>query len=82
MRNTIVNSLGILIWIMGGLILVAGIGMGVMSMGGPMGAGYGLMLIIGSILYAIIFCGMFFMFLDIRDATLRTAAAVENLANR
>ena len=82
MRNTIVNSLGILIWVMGGLILVGGVISGVMTMSQPGGGGIGLGIVVGSILYSIIFCGMFFMFMDIRDATRRTADAVENLANR
>lgn len=82
MRNMIVSSLGILIWVMGGLMLVGGVIVGFMSMGQPGGGAIGLGIIVGSILYAIIFCGMFFMFMDIRDATRRTADAVENLANR
>lgn len=81
MRQAIINSLEILIWIMGALIAIASIVMGVLTLGQGF-ALQGLGIIVGGILYAIIFMGMFFLFIGIHSNTKRTAEAVEKLAMR
>lgn len=81
MRDKIIESLNILVWVLAALIVLGSLGAGLMAMGSGQ-AWYGLAVIVGGILYAIVFSGMIFMFLDIRDNTRRTAEAVEALSKR
>ncbi len=81
MRDKVINSLNMLIWVLAGLIVLGSIGAGIAAMAQGM-ALYGLAVMIGGIIYAIILCGMIFLFLDIRDNTRRTAEAVEALNKR
>ena len=80
MRQAIINSLDVLIWIMGALIAIGGVIAGILalSQGEPMG----LAIIIGALLYSIIFMGMFFLIIGMHNNTKRTAEAVEKLAMR
>jgi hypothetical protein len=78
MRALIINSLDLLVWLLAGLIAIGGVVFGVMAVGQGQIAGIGI--IIGGLLYAIIFAGMFFIVIGIHDNTKRTAAAVEKLA--
>ncbi|MCR8726609.1 hypothetical protein [Frigidibacter sp. ROC022] len=80
MRQAIINSLDILIWIMGGLIALGGVVGGIMVL--AQGEAMGLVFIIGALLYAIIFMGMFFLIIGMHNNTRRTAEAVEKLAMR
>lgn len=80
MRQTIINSLDTLIWIMGGLIALVGVIAGIVAL--SQGMLSGLAIIVGSLLYAIVFMGMFFLIIGIHNNTKRTADAVEKLAMR
>lgn len=81
MRDKVINSLNILVWVLAGLIVLGSLGAGMVAMAQGM-ALYGLAVMVGGIIYAIILCGMIFLFLDIRDNTRRTAEAVEALNKR
>jgi hypothetical protein len=78
MRALIIGSLDILVWLLAGLIAIGGIVVGFMAIG--QGQMQGIGIIIGGLLYAIVFAGMFFIVIGIHDNTKRTAAAVEKLA--
>ncbi|WP_225028864.1 hypothetical protein [Xinfangfangia pollutisoli] len=78
MRTFIINSLDVLVWCLAALIAIGGIAVGFMAMG--QGRIEGLGIVIGGILYAIVFAGMFFIVIGIHDNTKRTAEAVERLA--
>lgn len=78
MRQAIINSLDILIWILGGLIAIAAVVAGIITLGQGEVAGLGI--IIGGLLYAVVFMGMFFLIIGIHNNTKRTAEAVEKLA--
>ncbi len=80
MRQAIINSLDVLIWIMGALIAIAGVIAGILAL--SQGEAMGLAIIIGALLYAIIFMGMFFLIIGMHNNTKRTAEAVEKLAMR
>ena len=81
MRDKVINSLNILVWVLAGLIVLGSLGVGIAAMAQGM-ALQGLAMMVGGIIYAIILCGMIFLFLDIRDNTRRTAEAVEALNKR
>ena len=81
MRDKVINSLNILVWVLAGLIVLGSLGVGMVAMAQGM-ALQGLAMMVGGIIYAIILCGMIFLFLDIRDNTRRTAEAVEALNKR
>ncbi len=78
MRALIIGSLDILVWLLAGLIAIGGIVFGFMAIGQGQMEGIGI--IIGGLLSAIVFAGMFFIVIGIHDNTKRTAAAVEKLA--
>ena len=80
MRQAIINSLDILIWVVGALIALAGVVAGIVAL--SQGQVLGLGIIVGALLYAIIFMGMFFLIIGIHNNTKRTAEAVEKLAMR
>ncbi len=80
MRQTIINSLDIIIWILGGLIAVVGVVAGIVAL--AQGQVMGLGIIVGGLLYAVVFMGMFFLVIGIHDNTKRTAEAIEKLASR
>lgn len=80
MRELIIKSLDMLVWIVAGLIAFAGIVVGLMALkqGEPAGLG----IIIGGLLYAVVFAGAFFIMIGIYNNTRRTAEAIEKLAMR
>lgn len=78
MRSLIINSLDFLVWLMAGLVAIAGLVAGGMALAN--GQVQGLAIMIGAVLYAIIFAGMFFIVIGIHENTKRTAAAVERLS--
>jgi hypothetical protein len=80
MRQFIITSFETIVWIVGGLIAIAGVIAGIIALTqGQMG---GLLLIIIAPLYAILIMGVFFIAIAIADNTKRTAEAVEKLASR
>jgi hypothetical protein len=77
MRQTIINSLDILIWVLGALIALAGVVAGIAAL--AQGQVMGLAILVGGLLYAVVFMGMFFLIIGIHNNTKRTAEAVEKL---
>ena len=65
MRQAIINSLDVLIWVMGVLIALAGVIGGIFAL--AQGEIVGLAAIIGGLLYAVIFMGMFFLVIGIHN---------------
>lgn len=80
MRELIIKSLDMIVWIVAGLIALAGVIAGVMALG--QGEVAGLVIIIGGLLYAVVFAGMFFLMIGVYTNTKRTAEAIEKLAAR
>ncbi|MGL5008243.1 MAG: hypothetical protein ACRC6I_00045 [Paracoccaceae bacterium] len=80
MRDFVIKSLDVLIWVVGGLIAVGGIILGLMAIG--QGQMQGILFIIIAPIYAIIFCGMFLLAVGVYHNTRRTAEALEKLASR
>ncbi len=80
MRQAIIKSFDLLITVMAGLIVLASVIFGFMGMAN-VGFLYGLAVIIGGILYAVIFAGGLYLLIGIHDNSKRTAEAVERLAN-
>jgi hypothetical protein len=77
MRQAIINSLDILIWVLGALIALAGVIAGIVALAN--GQVMGLAILVGGLLYAVVFMGMFFLIIGIHNNTKRTADAVEKL---
>jgi hypothetical protein len=77
MRQAIINSLDILIWVLGALIALAGVIAGIVAL--AQGQVMGLAILVGGLLYAVVFMGMFFLIIGIHNNTKRTAEAVEKL---
>ncbi len=80
MRQTIINSLDILVWIFGGIIALAAVVAGLTGL--FQGQIAGIAILIGGLVYAVFIMGMFFLVIGIHDNTKRTAEAVEKLAQR
>jgi hypothetical protein len=80
MRDFIIKSLDILIWVVGGLIAVGGVVAGLFAL--VNGQPQGLLFIILGPIYAILFCGMFLLAVGVFNHTKRTAEALEKLAAR
>jgi len=80
MRELIIKSLDVIVWIVAGLIALGGVIVGVMALGQGEVAGLGI--IIGGLLYAVVFAGMFFLMIGVYTNTKRTAEAIEKLAAR
>ncbi|MBE0554573.1 MAG: hypothetical protein IH625_12860 [Rhodobacteraceae bacterium] len=80
MRELIIKSLDMIVWIVAGLIALGGVIVGVMALGQGEVAGLGI--IIGGLLYAVVFAGMFFLMIGVYTNTKRTAEAIEKLAAR
>lgn len=80
MREFVIKSLDILIWVVGGLMAVGGVLFGLFSL--VQGQPAGLMFLIIGPLYAILFCGMFLLAVGVYNHTKRTAEALEKLASR
>lgn len=78
MRQTIINSLDVLIWVLGILIALAGVIAGIAAL--AQGQLVGLAMIVGGLLYAVVFMGMFFLVIGIHNNTKRTADAVEKMS--
>ena len=78
MRETIIKSLDVLVWIFAGLIAVGSVIAGLIAVGN--GQYLGLLIAVGGVLEAVIFAGTFFMFMGVYNNTRRTAEAVEKLA--
>ncbi len=81
MRDKIIESLNRLVWVLAAIIVIGAVGVGLFTMATTSVLG-GIGIIIAGCIYAIIVCGMIFVFLDIRDNTRRTAEAVEALTKR
>ncbi|UPH72343.1 hypothetical protein LGT41_0005880 [Abyssibius alkaniclasticus] len=78
MKDMIIKSLELLVWLMVILIVLGALGGGAAMMGNPMGGFLmGLGIMIGGVLYAIIFGGIMFLVIGIHDNTKRTAEALE-----
>ena len=75
MRQAIINSLDILIWVLGALIALGGVIGGIAAL--AQGQIMGLAFIVGGLLYAVGFMGMFFLIIGIHNNTKRTADAIE-----
>jgi len=76
MRHAIIRSFDVLVWLMAILMALGGLVMGGMALGqGQAVAGLGIM--VGGILYAIIFAGLLFMVVGIYENTKRTADILE-----
>ena len=75
MRQAIINSLDILIWVLGALIALGGVIGGIATL--AQGQIMGLAFIVGGLLYAVVFMGMFFLIIGIHNNTKRTADAIE-----
>lgn len=84
MREKIIRSLSTVVWIFSILMLLGGLIGGVAVMANPYRGGFfpGLMVIVGTVIYAILILGFYFMQLGVYEHTKRTAEAVEKLANR
>jgi hypothetical protein len=80
MRQAIINSLDILIWVLGALIALAGVVAGIAAL--AQGQVMGLAILIGGLLYAVVFMGMFFLIIGIHNNTKRTADACERMTAR
>lgn len=80
MRDFVIKSLDILIWIVGGFFAIGGIGFGIFML--VQGEVQGLLFIILGPIYAILFCGMFLLAVGVYHNTRRTAEALEKLASR
>lgn len=81
MRHAIIRSFDVLVWLMAALLALGGLVVGGMAMGQGEGLA-GLLIIVGGILYAIIFAGMLFLVVGIYENTKRTADAVERMGGR
>lgn len=80
MRQMIISSLDMLIWLLGGLIALGSVVVGIMALAQGQIGGIGI--VIGGLLYAVVFMGMFFLIIGIHNNTQRTAEAIEKLAAR
>ncbi len=80
MRNTIIRSLDVIVWIIAIFIAGGGVIAGLIAIAN--GQMEGIAFIIGGPLYAIIFAGFIFVAIGIYDNTKRTAEAIEKLAAR
>jgi hypothetical protein len=80
MRDFIIRTFETLVWVFGGLIVLAGVVAGLVAM--AQGEMAGLLMLIIAPLYAILVMGMFFIAIGIHANTKRTADAVEKLAAR
>jgi hypothetical protein len=80
MREFVIKSLDILIWVVGGLMAALGVLGGLFAL--VQGQPQGLLFIIVGPLYAILFCGMFLLAVGVYNHTKRTAEALEKLAAR
>lgn len=79
MRHAIIRSFDVLVWLMAVLMALGGLIVGGMTMGQGM-AGQGLAIMVGGVLYAVIFVGFLFMIVGIYENTKRTAEALERQA--
>jgi len=80
MREMIIKSLEVIVWIVAGLMAIGGVLGGLFAL--VQGEIAGLAFIIGGPIYAIVFAGALFIGIGIHDNTRRTAIAVEKLAAR
>lgn len=80
MRDFVIKSLDILIWVVGGIIAIGGVIAGLFAIG--QGEMQGIAIIIIAPLYAILFCGLFLLAIGVYNNTRRTAEALEKLAAR
>lgn len=80
MRNFVIKSLELIIWIVAGLVTLAGVIGGLLAL--AQGEPIGVLLIIGGPIYAILLSGMFFVMIGTYENTKRTADACERMANK
>ncbi|NPD14653.1 hypothetical protein HOY34_05475 [Xinfangfangia sp. D13-10-4-6] len=81
MRQAVIKSFDLLVTVLAGLIVIVALIAGVAGMA-KVGFFYGLAVIIGGILYAIVFAGGLYLLIGIHENSKRTADAVERLASR
>lgn len=81
MRQLIINSFDILVWVFGGFIMLASLitGIGAMAQGQALA---GLAIILGGAIYAVLMMGVFFIAIGIYQNTKRTAEAVAGMTFR
>lgn len=77
MREFVIKSLDVLVWVVTGLIAIGGAIGGMVAIG--QGEPGGILIIFIALLYAVIFAGSFFLFKGIYENTKRTAEALEKL---
>ncbi|MFM2390875.1 MAG: hypothetical protein RLZZ437_2430 [Pseudomonadota bacterium] len=80
MREFVIKSLDVLIWVVGGVIAIGGVVGGLVALAN--GQMQGIAFIILGPIYAILFCGMFLLAVGVHNNTRRTAEALEKLASR
>ena len=80
MRQLIINSLDVLVWVFGAFVALAAVVAGIIGL--SQGQPAGIAIIIGGLIYSILIMGMFFLVIGIYKNTQRTAEAVEKLAMR
>jgi hypothetical protein len=80
MRDMIIKSLDVIVWIIAIIIAAGGVIAGLVALAN--GQPEGIAFIIGGPLYAIIFAGFIFVAIGIYHNTKRTAEAIEKLAAR
>ncbi|MFI0396602.1 hypothetical protein [Paracoccus jiaweipingae] len=81
MRQIVINSLDLLAWVLGGILVLGAIatGFGIMTQKGFLA---GLLVMVGGVAYAVLMLGMIFIAVGIHNNTKRTALAVEELLKR
>ena len=80
MRDFVIKSLDVIVWIAAGLLAIGGVVLGLMALG--QGQVAGLAFVILGPLYAIIFAGWVFLSIGTYHNTRRAAEALEKLAGR
>jgi len=80
MKDMIIKSLEVIVWIVAGFYALAGVLGGLFAL--VQGELVGLALIIGGPIVAVLIAGGMFIGIGIHDNTRRTAAAMEKLAAR
>ncbi len=80
MRDFVIKSMDVLVWIAAFLVAAGGIVAGLMAVG--QGQMQGLILVVMGPLYAIMIAGWVFLAIGTYHNTKRTAEAIEKLANR
>lgn len=80
MREMIIRSLDMIVWVVAALMAIVGIIAGLAAL--AQGEIAGLAIMIGGLLYAVVFAGTFFLLIGVYNNTGRTADAVEKMAGK